>query len=46
MSADLFDRGMDAPRAPEAQRPGVRPLADRLRPQSLEEVIGQDHLLA
>lgn len=23
-----------------------RPLADRLRPQSLEEVVGQDHLLA
>ena len=24
---------------------GPRPLADRLRPQSLEEVVGQDHLL-
>lgn len=22
-----------------------RPLADRLRPQSLEEIVGQDHLL-
>ena len=22
-----------------------RPLADRLRPQSLEEVVGQEHLL-
>lgn len=25
--------------------PGARPLADRLRPQSIEEVVGQDHLL-
>lgn len=28
----------------EADAP--RPLADRLRPKSLDEVIGQDHLLA
>ena len=28
----------------ESQAP--RPLADRLRPQSLEEVVGQDHLLS
>ncbi|HRW61474.1 MAG TPA: replication-associated recombination protein A, partial [Defluviicoccus sp.] len=27
----------------EAEAP--RPLADRLRPMSLEEVVGQDHLL-
>lgn len=31
---------------PEAEAPaGPRPLADRLRPRSLEEVVGQDHLL-
>src|SRR3546814_4524065 len=28
----------------ESQAP--RPLADRLRPQALDEVVGQDHLLA
>lgn len=33
--ADLFDHSADAP----------RPLADRLRPQTLAEVIGQDHLM-
>lgn len=27
------------------ERQAQRPLADRLRPQSLEEVVGQDHLL-
>jgi putative ATPase len=40
--ADLFDtQGDDAPgtNAP-------RPLADRLRPSALDEVIGQEHLLA
>ncbi|GAB5449524.1 replication-associated recombination protein A [Gymnodinialimonas sp.] len=43
---DLFDTpatpgataGSDTPKGP-------RPLADRLRPRSLEDVIGQDHLL-
>ncbi|SFZ81148.1 putative ATPase [Devosia enhydra] len=41
---DLF--GPDAPpdRRPEADDPG-RPLADRLRPRSLDDVIGQQHLL-
>jgi putative ATPase len=28
------------------ERPEDRPLADRLRPKSLDEVVGQDHLLA
>ena len=28
------------------ERPQDRPLADRLRPATLEEVVGQDHLLA
>ena len=32
--------------APEPEAPaGPRPLADRLRPRALEEVVGQDHLL-
>ncbi len=40
--SDLFDQ-------PETSAPtdtSLRPLADRLRPQALGEVIGQDHLLA
>ncbi|MDF2140606.1 replication-associated recombination protein A [Paenirhodobacter sp. CAU 1674] len=37
---DLFD----SPSAPEAT-PAHRPLADRLRPQHLSEVIGQEHVL-
>ena len=37
--ADLFDV------AAAAGRGGPRPLADRLRPQHLAEVVGQDHLL-
>src|SRR5207248_5516787 len=36
---DLFDAGGLAEDAP-------RPLADRLRPQTLADVVGQDHLLA
>ena len=42
--ADLFDTS--SPRADSASASGApRPLADRLRPQSLSEVIGQTHLL-
>ncbi|MEM8755055.1 MAG: replication-associated recombination protein A, partial [Pseudomonadota bacterium] len=42
--ADLFDQIPEAEtRAKEAEAP--RPLADRLRPASLAEVVGQDHLL-
>jgi putative ATPase len=37
--ADLFDA------AAAAGRGGPRPLADRLRPRHLSEVVGQDHLL-
>src|SRR5579862_7375249 len=37
--SDLFESGGLAQDAP-------RPLADRLRPQTLAEVVGQDHLLA
>src|SRR6202041_3980890 len=36
--SDLFEPGGVAEDAP-------RPLADRLRPKSLAEVVGQDHLL-
>src|SRR5258707_1005537 len=36
--ADLFEGGGLTPQAPS-------PLADRLRPQRLDEVVGQDHLL-
>ncbi len=40
---DLF--GAPPPATPP-ERPGTkRPLADRLRPRTLEEVVGQDHLL-
>lgn len=39
--ADLFDRLPD----PEAPSSAPRPLADRLRPRALAEVIGQEHVL-
>lgn len=39
---DLF--GQDAPPPPEAAPGGDAPLADRLRPASLSEVMGQQHL--
>ena len=39
--ADLFEQSRDgAPALPES----AGPLADRLRPQRLEQVVGQDHL--
>ena len=38
--ADLFDTSTDA-----TAHSVTRPLADRLRPQALNEVIGQDHLV-
>jgi len=42
----LFDDD-DAPPAPGPGRAArTQPLADRLRPRTLDEVIGQDHLLA
>ena len=40
--ADLFDSSEPKSAAPEAPRP----LADRLRPKSLSEVIGQEHVLS
>ncbi len=43
--ADLFDTGAEQPARASPLRPGPRPLADRLRPEALADVIGQDHLL-
>ena len=40
--ADLF--GDDAPTAPAAEPAANAPLADKLRPSSLDEVVGQEHL--
>ena len=42
--ADLFANDPPAPPASPAAPPPGAPLADRLRPRSLEEVVGQDHL--
>lgn len=42
--SDLFGGNTDDMRPASPDDPG-RPLADRLRPQSLSDVIGQDHLL-
>lgn len=41
--ADLF--GPATPAEPPAAPSAGRPLADRLRPRSLDEVVGQDHLV-
>jgi putative ATPase len=41
MMNDLFG----APKADEAGAGPARPLADRLRPARLDEVLGQEHLL-
>jgi putative ATPase len=40
--ADLF--ASDPPAQPEASVPDSAPLADRLRPHRLEDVVGQEHL--
>jgi putative ATPase len=42
--ADLFANDPPAPPAGPAEPPPGAPLADRLRPRSLDEVVGQDHL--
>lgn len=42
---DLFGSSEPAPSPEPAEASGVnRPLADRLRPRSLDEVVGQEHL--
>ncbi len=44
--ADLFDSRPDPAPAPGMpRREGPRPLADRLRPRRLGDVVGQDHVL-
>lgn len=47
MAADLFDLDAhdETPPTPDPA-PGERPLADRMRPRSLDEVVGQDILLS
>jgi putative ATPase len=40
--ADLFAE--DPPPSPPAEPSGASPLADRLRPRRLDEVVGQEHL--
>jgi len=42
-SSDLFEPAPDAGR--EAAQPVNPPLADRMRPRSLEEFVGQEHIL-
>jgi putative ATPase len=42
-AADLF--GSAASPEPTGAQAAARPLADRLRPRTLDEVVGQDHLL-
>ncbi len=42
--ADLFDN--DPPPPPARDAPEGAPLADRLRPRRLDEVVGQEHLTA
>jgi putative ATPase len=47
MHADLFQPEDAAPRPERADdAPAARPLPDRLRPRRLEDVVGQDRLLA
>jgi putative ATPase len=41
--ADLFENEAPSPAAPRAAADNA-PLADRLRPQRLDDVVGQDHL--
>jgi putative ATPase len=45
--ADLFDSlpGTEDRRPEPAPREGPRPLAERMRPTTLAEVVGQDHIL-
>jgi putative ATPase len=42
----LFDAGEAEPERPAPGGSGRRPLATRMRPRTLEEVVGQEHLLA
>ncbi|HEV2074715.1 MAG TPA: replication-associated recombination protein A [Thermoleophilaceae bacterium] len=46
MEQRLFDTGGEAPRDRTPVPPAEQPLAVRLRPASIDEVVGQEHLLA
>jgi len=49
MSQSLFDDDASPPRTMEARKPGDlegTPLAERMRPRTLDEVVGQEHILA
>jgi putative ATPase len=46
MSPDLFDPGPAQGAGSEAEASAYQPLAARLRPRSLEDFVGQSHLLA
>lgn len=43
--ADLFDTRSDLPPLPQPSDDGPRPLADRLRPKTLAEVLGQSDVM-
>jgi putative ATPase len=43
--ADLFDTRADPAPVPRGVPAATRPLADRLRPRRLDEVVGQEHVL-
>ena len=42
---DLFDTPAPEPPAPPAASPAGAPLADRMRPRTLDEMVGQSHLV-
>ncbi len=44
--ADLFDSSASSASSAESPDSAARPLADRLRPSRLADVVGQEHLLA
>ncbi|HWI09525.1 MAG TPA: AAA family ATPase [Solirubrobacteraceae bacterium] len=45
MSDQLFDMGDDVPLAATPVPPSAAPLAVRMRPRTLDELVGQEHLL-
>ena len=45
MTDQLFDAGDRAARARRRSRQADQPLAARMRPQTLDEFVGQEHLL-
>ncbi|MEO8302039.1 MAG: replication-associated recombination protein A, partial [Rhizomicrobium sp.] len=44
--SDLFDSSDLASLPSDSAGKAPRPLADRMRPKALSEVVGQDHLLS